>query len=138
MIELFFLARGVATALLGSALPESQHTLLDRTQDDVCVRSQLRFRTGSVHGGIWEAQQKPFWPSRNWSELDCSLFSATNGTTAQPSKPYTQRVQHEYEYCDVCVNRSDDNMPEDNFQVSQRLTSDLTTTPQQCNKEIDN
>ena len=24
------------------------------------------------------------------------------------------------------------------FQVSQRLTSDLTTTPQQCHKEIDN
>ena len=25
-----------------------------------------------------------------------------------------------------------------NFQVSQRLTSDPKTTPQQCNKEIDN
>ena len=48
------------------------------------------------------------------------------------------RVRHEYEYCDVCVNRSDDNMLDDNFQVSQRLTSDPTTTPQQCTKEIDN
>ena len=34
--------------------------------------------------------------------------------------------------------RSDDNTPDHNFQVSQRLTSDLTTTPQQCDKEIDN
>ena len=47
-------------------------------------------------------------------------------------------VRHEYEYCDVCVNRSDDNMLDDIFQVSQRPTSDLTTTPQQCDKEIDN
>ena len=47
-------------------------------------------------------------------------------------------VRHEYEYCDVCVNRSDDNMLDDCFQVSQRLTSDPTTTPQQCHKEIDN
>ena len=39
-------------------------------------------------------------------------------------------VRHEYEYCDVCVIRSDDNMVDDMFQVSQRLTSDLTTTPQ--------
>ena len=30
------------------------------------------------------------------------------------------------------------NMLDDNFQVSQRPTSDLTTTPQQCDKEIDN
>ena len=50
----------------------------------------------------------------------------------------TRSVRHEYEYCDVCVNRSDDNMLDDNFQVSQRLTSDLTTTPHQCTKEMDN
>ena len=35
-------------------------------------------------------------------------------------------------------NRSDDSMPDGNFQVLQRLTSDLTPTPQQCDKEIDN
>ena len=29
-------------------------------------------------------------------------------------------------------------MLDDNLQVSQRLASDFTTTPQQCNKEIDN
>ena len=40
------------------------------------------------------------------------------------------------EYCDVCVNRSGDNMLDVCFQVSQRLTSDPTTTPQ--HKEIDN
>ena len=39
---------------------------------------------------------------------------------------------------DTVRNRSDDNMLDDNFWVWQRLTSDLTTTPQQCNKEIDN
>ena len=33
---------------------------------------------------------------------------------------------------------TDDNMLDDNFPVSQRLTSDPTTTPQQCTKEIDN
>ena len=44
-------------------------------------------------------------------------------------------VRHEYKYC---VNRSDDNMLDDKFQVSQRLTSDPTTTPQQCTTEIDN
>ena len=43
------------------------------------------------------------------------------------------RVRHEYEYCDVYVNRSDDNMLDVCFQESQ-LTSDPTTTPQQCNK----
>ena len=43
-------------------------------------------------------------------------------------------ARHENEYCDVCVNRSDDNMLDVCFQVSQRLTSDPTTTPQQCNK----
>ena len=48
------------------------------------------------------------------------------------------RVRHEYEYCDVCVNRSDDNKLDDNFQVLQRLTNDLTSTQQQCNNEIDN
>ena len=37
--------------------------------------------------------------------------------------------QHECEHFDVCVNRSDDNLLDDNFQVS---------TPQQCDKEIDN
>ena len=47
-------------------------------------------------------------------------------------------VRLEYEYCDVCVNRSDDNVLHDCFQVSQRLTSDPKTTPQQCLKEIDN
>ena len=46
-------------------------------------------------------------------------------------------VRHEYEYCDVCVNRSDDNTLDVCFQESQ-LTSDPTTTPQQCTKEIDN
>ena len=45
----------------------------------------------------------------------------------------SQRVRHEYEYCDVCVNRSDDNMLDVCFQESQ-LTSDPTTTPQQCEK----
>ena len=48
------------------------------------------------------------------------------------------RVRHEYEYCDVKVNRSDDNVPDDIKTGSQRLTSDLKTTSQQCNKEIDN
>ena len=48
------------------------------------------------------------------------------------------RVRHEYEYYDVCVNRSDDNMLDDHFQISQRLTSDLASTPKQCNKEMDN
>ena len=48
------------------------------------------------------------------------------------------RARHEYEYCDVCVNRSDDNMLDVCLQVSQQLTSDPTTTPQQCHKEIDN
>ena len=43
-------------------------------------------------------------------------------------------VRHEYEYCDVCVSRSDDNMLDVCFQESQ-LTSDPMTTPQQCNKE---
>ena len=38
-------------------------------------------------------------------------------------------VRLEYEYCDVCVNRSDDNVLHDCFQVSQRL-SDPKTTPQ--------
>ena len=47
-------------------------------------------------------------------------------------------ARHEYEYCDVCVNRSDDKMLDVCFQVSQRLTSDPTTTPQQSHKEIDN
>ena len=42
-------------------------------------------------------------------------------------------VRHEYDFCDVCVNRSDDNMLDVCFQDSQ-LTSDPTTTPQQCNK----
>ena len=51
---------------------------------------------------------------------------------------HAHRVRHEYEYCDVCVNRSDDNMLDVWFQDSQRLTSDPTTTPQQCHKEIDN
>ena len=49
-----------------------------------------------------------------------------------------RRVRHEYEYCDVCVNRSHDNMLDDCFQGSQRLTSDPTTTPRQCHKEVDN
>ena len=52
--------------------------------------------------------------------------------------PHARSVRHEYEYCDVCVNRPDDNMLDCNFQVWQRLTSDLTPTPQQCDKEIDN
>ena len=43
-------------------------------------------------------------------------------------------VRHEYAYCDSCVNRSDDNMLDGNIQVSQRLTNDPKTTPQQCNK----
>ena len=47
-------------------------------------------------------------------------------------------AQHEYDYCDICVNRSDDNMLDVCFQVSQRLTRHPTTTPQQCHKEIDN
>ena len=56
------------------------------------------------------------------------------------SKPATVpdallNVRHDYEYCDVSVSRSDHNMLDYNFQVSQRLTSDLTNTPQQCNKE---
>ena len=44
-----------------------------------------------------------------------------------------QGVRHEYEYCDVYVNRSDDNMLDVSFQDSQ-LTSNPTTTPQQCNE----
>ena len=47
-------------------------------------------------------------------------------------------VRHEYEYCDVCVNRIDDNVLDVCFQVSERLTSDPTTTPLQCHREIDN
>ena len=47
-------------------------------------------------------------------------------------------VRHEYENFDVCLNRPVDNMLDDCFQVSQRLTSDPTTTPHQCHKEIDN
>ena len=35
-----------------------------------------------------------------------------------------QHVRHEYEHCDVFVIRSDDNVLDDCFQVSQRLTSD--------------
>ena len=41
---------------------------------------------------------------------------------------------HEYVNCDVCVNRSDGSMLDDNFQFSQRLTSAPKTTPQQCKK----
>ena len=44
-----------------------------------------------------------------------------------------QSARHEYEYCDFCVNRSDDNMLDVCFQESQ-LTRDPTTTAQQCNK----
>ena len=60
------------------------------------------------------------------------------GQTATPLKPMTSmslryHVRHEYEYFDVCVNRSDDNMLDVCFQESQ-LTSDPATTPQQCNK----
>ena len=50
-----------------------------------------------------------------------------------PRRVGARSVRHEYEYCDVCVNRSDDNMLDVCFQDSQ-LTSDPTTTPQQCNK----
>ena len=42
-------------------------------------------------------------------------------------------ARHEYEYCDVYVNRSDDNMLDVCFQDAQS-TSDPTTTPQQCDK----
>ena len=63
----------------------------------------------------------------------------TRSVAVQTEDSYcTLCVRHEYQYCDVCVNRSDDNMLDDCFQVSQRLTSDPTTTPQQCHKEIDN
>ena len=56
----------------------------------------------------------------------------------RPERVYmVQGVWQENEYCDVSVNRSDDNILTDYFQVSQRLTSDPTTTPQQCTKEID-
>ena len=56
---------------------------------------------------------------------------AANGEV--PGLGLSRGVRHEYEYCDVCVNRSDDNMLDVGFQESQ-LTSDPTTTPQQCNK----
>ena len=63
---------------------------------------------------------------------------ATFWAVRRRSAHKAQYERHEYEYCDVCVNRSDDNVLDDCFQVSQRLTSDPTTTPQQCHREIDN
>ena len=51
-------------------------------------------------------------------------------------KSMTPGVRQEYEYCDVCVNRTDDNILNYCFQVSQRLTSDPTTTPQQCTRRL--
>ena len=53
--------------------------------------------------------------------LPCNLAAGNEGGLL---------ARHEYEYCDVYVNRSDDNMFDVCFQVSQRLTSDPTTTPQ--------
>ena len=55
------------------------------------------------------------------------------GDEASEKRKEAQGVRHEYEYCDVCVNPSDDNMLDVCFQDSQ-LTGDPTTTPQQCNK----
>ena len=48
------------------------------------------------------------------------------------SIPMTQ--PHEHEYCDVCVNRSDDSMLDVCFQESQR-TSDFTTTTVQQRRQ---
>ena len=59
--------------------------------------------------------------------------SARGAGDGPPPQCTARGVRHEYEYCDVCVNRSDDNMLDVCFQDSQ-LTSDPTTTPQQCNK----
>ena len=67
-------------------------------------------------------------------EKERKVRRSGNKNKAQTQKKWwAHSVRHEYEYCDVCVNRSDDNMLEVFFQESQ-LTSDPTTTPQQCNK----
>ena len=50
--------------------------------------------------------------------------------TATPLNPMTSMSLCLNKHCDVCMNRSDDNMLDVCFQVSQRLTSDPTTTPQ--------
>ena len=72
-----------------------------------------------------ERSEEELWESTLRLRVD------TLSPAAKARKPHG--VRHEYEYCDVCVDRSDDNMLDVCFQDSQ-LTSDPTTTPQQCNK----
>ena len=62
---------------------------------------------------------------RRENETRCRFQDWLNGLRAEVWD--TLCARHEYEYCDVCVNRSDDSMLYVCFQVSQRLTSDPTT-----------
>ena len=84
----------------------------------------------------------PRWHILRTSALFQGLRSTvnrlSNSSRFPPQQYQTDRGRHEYEHCDVCVNRSDDNVLDDCFQVSQRLTCDPTTTPQLCHREIDN
>ena len=102
-------------------------------------RSVVRFRGELVYGvctvfevGAGTASSRG--PCGVFRVMECCVVTQRGRRHAPP----VLSVRHEYEYCDVCVNRSDDNMLDDCFQASQRLNSDPTTTPQQCHQEIDN
>ena len=55
---------------------------------------------------------------------NCNTMSRLSPPVEEGGEVEARGVRHEYEYSNVCVNRSDDNMLDDCFQVSQRLTSD--------------
>ena len=82
-----------------------------------------------------ERRGTPASGHRGAADNPCGSATSAKGAGRVPELAvfYPRCVRHEYEYCDVCVNRSDDNMLDVCFQESQ-LTSDPTTSPQQCNK----
>ena len=67
------------------------------------------------------------------SSRDSRWISTSTSVTSAMLAQLTTSALRTDQYHGLCVNRSDDNMLDVCFQESQ-LTSDPTTTPQQCNK----
>ena len=136
-----------------SSLPLVQVTLSwTRHRDSGAVAVERGALFGGRHAGA-HSQGSPGPSKQTPPELDsgCSSWSQVPSREELSHRPHphldrmtvasrsslrygvSRGVRHEYEYCDACVNRSDDNILDVCFQESQ-LTSDPTTTPQQCNK----
>ena len=71
-----------------------------------------------------------------WLAMMAGHGSARGAGDGPPPQCTARGVRHEYEYCDVCVNRSDDNMLDVCFQDSQ-LTSIPRPLHNSATKEIE-